>query len=283
MGERAGAAGKRTSIWTAARGVERAKPFRWLVRTGFVARGITYGVIGGLALAIAVGAGTLGAAPDQQGALALISRTAPGRASLVVIVAGLLAYALWKLGQGFLGRDPDGGRGPSLRDRVSDVAGGAAYLVFAVVAIRVLEGSAGNSASDPRSAAAGVLDWPGGQAIVAIAGAALIAISLFQLYEGLAQKFARDSQTAQMGGFERRLFAQLGRIGIGARALVFALVGYFLLRTAIDYNPREAVGVDGALARLHHEPLGPWLLGLVAVGLMLFAAFSLLEARYRRL
>jgi hypothetical protein len=74
-----------------------------------------------------------------------------------------------------------------------------------------------------------------------------------------------------------------GRIGLTARALVFALVGYFLLRTAIDYDPNRAVGVDGALASLHREPLGQWLLGLVAVGLVTFAVYSLLEAAYRRL
>jgi uncharacterized protein DUF1206 len=86
-----------------------------------------------------------------------------------------------------------------------------------------------------------------------------------------------------MGVEERRLFLVLGRIGMSARALVFALIGYFILRTAIDYQPSKAVGIHGALGRLHHEPLGPWLLGLVAVGLVIFAAFSMFEARYRRL
>ena len=88
--------------------LERAAPFRWLVRAGFVARGITYGVIGALALALALGAGTMGAVPSQQGALALIARSAVGGAALVVICAGLMAYALWKLTQGIAGRGPEG-------------------------------------------------------------------------------------------------------------------------------------------------------------------------------
>jgi hypothetical protein len=65
--------------------------------------------------------------------------------------------------------------------------------------------------------------------------------------------------------------------------MVFALIGYFLLRTAIEYDSRQAIGVDGALARLHDQPLGPLSVGLVGVGLLIFAAFSLFEARYRRL
>jgi hypothetical protein len=75
----------------------------------------------------------------------------------------------------------------------------------------------------------------------------------------------------------------VGRVGLVARAMVFGLIGYFVLRTAIDYDPHEATGLDGALARVHHQPFGPWLLGLTAAGLIVFAAYSLFEARYRRL
>jgi hypothetical protein len=119
--------------------------------------------------------------------------------------------------------------------------------------------------------------------IVGAAGAALVAISLYQIRDAFRGGFAHDSKLQQMGPRERRLFMVLGRTGFAARALVFALVGYFLVRTAIDFNPNRAVGVDGALARLHAQLLGRWLLGLVAAGLLTFAAFSFLEARYRRL
>lgn len=263
--------------------LERSRPFQLLVRAGFVARAVTYGVIGALALAIAVGAGTMGTAPNQQGALALIARAPLGLAALVVICAGLLAYALWKLTLGIWGRGPEGGGGPELKDRVANLAGGVAYLVFFAVAIRAVSGSSGNQSGEPKHAAAGVLGWSGGQVIVGIAGAALIAISAYQCYDAVRGSFAEDSKLEQMSPKERRLFMILGHLGLSARALVFALVGYFLLRTAIDFNPGSAVGVDGALARLHHQPFGPWLVGLAAVGLLTFAAFSLVEARYRRL
>ncbi len=82
---------------------------------------------------------------------------------------------------------------------------------------------------------------------------------------------------------ERKAFMLLGHIGLTARSIVFGVVGYFLLRTAVDFDAANAVGVDGALAHLHQESLGPWLLGLVAVGLITFAAFSVFEARFRRL
>lgn len=262
---------------------ERSRPFEWLVRTGFIARAITYGVIGGLAFAIALGAGSAGAAPNQQGALALIARTLPGRVAVVVLSGGLLAYALWKLTQAIFGYGPEGGGGRGLFDRVANLGGGVVYLAFLVLAIRVLTGSSGNSSAEQKQTAAGILSWPGGPAIVGILGGLLIAISVYQIYDALKGNFANDSKTRQMGSIERRVFMALGHVGLTSRALVFGVVGYFVMRTAIEFNANDAIGVDGALARLHHQALGPGILGLVAAGLMTFAGFSLMEARYRRL
>jgi hypothetical protein len=262
---------------------ERSRPFQWAVRAGFVARGVTYGIVGGLALAIALGAGTDGAKPNQQGALELIASTPLGRAALVLACAGLLAYALWKLTQGVFGHGPEGGGGRDLVDRIGNLSGGVVYLGFFAVAVRIASGSAGNSSGQQKQAAAGILGWPGGQVIVAAAGIGLVAISLYQLYDAVRGGFAEDLKRQCLGRRERRVVMTVGRVGLSARALVFGLVGYFLVRTAIDFDPNKAVGVDGALGRLHHQPLGPFVLGLVAAGLITFAAFSLMEARYRRL
>ncbi len=253
------------------------------MRSGFVARAITYGLIGAIALALAVGAGAAPEAPNQQGALALIGQAPLGRVAVAVIAAGLLGYALWKFLQAINGRGPEGGGGPELKDRIANAGGGVAYLIFFVVAVRVLMGTHSSGSSDPRQTAGGILGWPGGPLIVGIGGAALIAISAYQAFDAIRGSFADDSKVEEMSGVSLNLFLVLGLIGLVARALVFALVGYFLIRTAVEFKPSSAVGVDGALAAVHSEPYGPVLLGLVAGGLLVFALFSLLEARYRQL
>jgi hypothetical protein len=273
-----GSSARRATLTT-----EQSPAFRWLVRAGFFARGITYGLIGALALALAVGAGGADASPNQQGALTLIAGAPLGKLALVVISAGLLAYALWKLAQGLVGRGPEGGGGPNPMDRISNLAGGVVYLGFFGIAIKVLTGSAGNGSSEPRHAASGVLGWPGGRVLLGIAGAGLVAISLYQCYDAVRGGFAQDSKLEEMTETERRVFLTLGRVGLIARAAIFALIGYFLIRTAIEFDPSKTIGIDGALAKVHHQPLGPWLLGLVGAGLLIFAAFSCLEGRYRRL
>jgi hypothetical protein len=263
---------------------ERSRPFQWLVRTGFLARALTYGLVGALAIALAFGAGTAGTSPDQKGALTLIARAPLGFLALIVIAAGLLAYAIWKLTQALNGRGPEGGGGPSAGERVANAGGGVAYLLFCAVAVSVLAGSGGAGASgSPQSATGGLLASPGGRWLVGIAGVALVGGAIYQAYYGLSARFTRQIKTEEMKRDQLQQLRALGKVGLTARAVVFALIGYFLTRSAIAYDPKSAVGVDGALARLHHQALGPLLVGLVGAGLVVFAAFSLYEARFRRL
>jgi Domain of Unknown Function (DUF1206) len=80
----------------------------------------------------------------------------------------------------------------------------------------------------------------------------------------------------------RRVFTAVGVFGHLARMVVFVLIGYFLVKAAVDYDADEAVGLDGALATLGDSSYGPALLGVVAGGLIGFALYSLLDARYRK-
>lgn len=255
----------------------------WLVRAGFIARGLTYGLIAAIAIRLAVDGHSGGARPNQQGALTLIVQAPLGRVVMAAIAAGLLSYALWKLALAFIGRGPEGGGGHGAKDRVSNLAAAVVYVGFGAVAVRVLLGSAGNQTQAQRDAAAGVLGWPGGRWLVAAGGICLVAISAYQIYSALSDDFAQDNKTSEMAGGPHRLFLVIGRTGLIARALVFALVGYFLVRTSVDFKPSGGLGVDGALAKVRGLPLGPGLLCLVAGGLLVFALFSLLEARYQKL
>jgi hypothetical protein len=258
-------------------------PLRWLVGAGFVARGLTYGLIGAVTVVLAVDRGAPPVSPDQGGALTLIARAPLGGPALIVIAVGLLAYALWKLALAFAGDGIEGGGGEKLISRAANLGGGVVYLVFAAVAVRILIHSRSSEAADQQHATAGVLGWPGGHWLVAAAGVALIAISLYQLVRGLRGGFTDDNKMHEMDEHHRHVFLAVGRIGLSARAIVFALVGYFLVRTAIDFRPSQGVGVDGTLAQLRQLSYGPWVLGLVATGILLFAVFSLYEARYQRL
>ena len=111
----------------------------------------------------------------------------------------------------------------------------------------------------------------------------LIGIGLFQGYRGVTKQFLKDSKTEQMSRAVRRWITWIGMVGHLARMVVFGLVGVFLIKAAVDFNPKQAVGLDGALAKLAHTLVRPPLLGVVAAGLIAFAPYSLSDARYRRI
>lgn len=255
----------------------RTRAFEWLARAGLVARGVVYAVIGVLAIKLALGDG--GKATNQQGALKTIADRPFGKTLLVLVAIGLGGYAIWRLVRAGLGHGPE--QHDSGSDRVAALASGIAYGILCVTAVKILAGASTGSGT-PKKATGGVLDWSGGPLLVGIAGAALIGVAGYQAYKGIKKKFLEDSKTEQMSHNIRRAFTALGVFGHIARAVVFALIGYGLIKAAIDYDPDKAIGLDGALRKLANASYGPWLLGIVAAGLVGFAAYSMADARYRR-
>jgi hypothetical protein len=254
-----------------------AKPLGWLARAGLVARGLVYLIIGVLAIKLVLGEG--GKAANQQDALRTIADQPFGKTLLVLVAIGLAGYALWRLVRAAVGHGAE--QRDSGFDRVAALASGVAYGVLCVTAVEIVSGS-GTGSGTPKEATGGVLGWWGGTVLVAIAGAALIGVAAYQAYKGLGRKFLDDAKTSEMSAGVRKGYSALGVFGLVARAVIFALVGYGLIKAAVDYNPQKAIGLDGALRQLADSSYGPALLGVVAVGLAGFSLYSMADARYRK-
>ena len=258
-------------------GFVHSRAFEWFSRAGFVARGFVYAIIGVLALKLALGGG--GKLVDQQGAFHTVVHQPFGSLLLTLLAIGLGAYALWRLVRAAIGHGPEGAdRGA---DRIAAFASGLVYAGLCVVAVRVLIGSA--KTTSPDNATGGVLEWPAGRWLVGIAGLVFIGVALYQGYRGVTKDFLEDAKTEQMGRLTKAWIGWIGLVGYLARMVVFGLVGIFLVKAALDFNPNEAVGLDGALAKLLQQPYGSVLLGVVALGLIAFAIYSWSDARYRRI
>jgi len=260
--------------------VAHSRGFDWLARSGFVARGLIYGIIGVLAVKLALGDGD-GKATNQQGALRTIAHQPFGRTLLTIVAIGLGGYALWRFIRAAIGHGPEAT--DSGFDRVAGLASGVAYAILCVTAVKILSGAPTSDSGQPQKPAAGVLDWTAGPWLVGAAGAVLVGVAIYQGYKGLSQSFLDDSKTERMSRGGLRLFTTVGVVGHVARMVVFGLVGYFLIKAAVEYSPSQAVGLDGALARLQYASYGPILLGVVAAGLVAFALYSIADARYRRI
>jgi Domain of Unknown Function (DUF1206) len=261
--------------------VEQTRLFEVLARAGFVARGVIYGIVGVLAVKLAIGAG--GKATDQSGALKTIAHQPFGEVMLVLVAIGLAGYSLWRLFHALLGHGPE--KSDSKFDRLAALGSGIAYGVICAIAVKILlaSGSGKGTSGSASKAAGGVLGWPAGVWLVGIAGAVVIGIALYQAYRGVTTDFLKDAKTEQMSETTRHWYTRIAIVGHLARAVVFGLIGIFFIKAAVDYNPNKAVGLDGALAKLANQSYGSILLGVVASGLVAFAIYSLADARYRRI
>jgi hypothetical protein len=259
--------------------IARRPEFEWLARAGLVARGASYGIIGILALKLAVGSG--GKTTNQQGAMKTLAHQPFGKVLLIAMAVGLACYAAWRLVRAAIGHGTE--QKDSGLDRIAGVVSGIAYGALAVTAVKIVAGAGGGGgSSSPKKATGGVLDWPAGKVIVVIVGLILIGVALNQAYMGISRKFLEDSKTEEMSSEVKRAFTAIGVFGHLARTVVFGLIGYGLIKAAIDYKPRDAIGLDGALSKLAHTSYGPFLLGVVAVGFIGFALYSIADARYVR-
>lgn len=259
----------------------RSDGFAWLARAGFVARGVVYVIVGILAIKLALGSS--GTRADQQGALRTVAAQPFGEVLLLLVAVGLGGYALWRLARALLGHGPEGA--DSGVDRVAAFASGVVYAGFCAIAVEILlgAGGGGGGSGGAKKTTAGVFGWPAGPWLVGIAGVAFIGVGLYQGYRGISRDFLEDSKTEEMSPRVREWVKRVGTFGHLARMVVFGLVGVFLIRAAVDYDPSKAVGLDGALAKVDHASYGPYLLGTVAAGLIAFGVYSLSDARYRRI
>jgi len=263
--------------------VARAAGRPWvepLARFGYAARGVVYAFIGVLAVQAAFFG--RGQTTGPEGAIRTIAEQS--KLLLALIGIGLIGYALWRFVQGILdpenkGRDPKG-----LVKRGAMVASGVVYAGLALFAFRLLSQGGGASAGGGQSSTtAKLLALPFGRALVILAGIGVIVSALYQLYDAYTRKFQRRLKTNEMSPEEQRLAIHTGQLGLASRSVAFLITGWFLIQAALRYDPDRAQGLGGALETLARQPAGPWLLGIVAIGLVAYGAYSFLQARYRRI
>lgn len=265
------------------RSAHRASPLLVpLGRFGYATEGLVYVLIGVLAVQVALGVG--GETTDSKGVLLRIVGAPFGHVLLIAIAVGFAGYAVWRFFEAAF--DPDGrGRDTNrIMMRLGNAINGVLHLAFAFSAVRLLRtGNAGaNTDATAKGGTAELLSKPFGQWLVGLVGLGVLGFAGWQFFQAFKGKFRENANLGEMSSTEGRWYTALGRIGFAARGIVFAIIGIFLIVAARNANPQDARGLDGALADLLTHSFGPWLLGLVAFGVVAYGFFLLAEARYHR-
>lgn len=250
-----------------------------LARLGYAARGVVYALVGMLAIQTAFGARGR-QETDTRTALQWVA--GQSKVLLWLLALGLFGYALWRVVQAILDPEHKGTDLKGLAQRGAMLVSGVAYGGLALAAVRIASGSGGGGGGS-QGWTADLMSRPLGRWLVALAGIAVLISGFVQLRDGWTEKFCKHLKLKEMDAREHRLARRTGKLGLIARGVVFLISGWFLLQAAWRFDPDEARGLAGALDALASQPAGAWLLGLVALGLLAFGAYSILLARYRRI
>ncbi|ABW14645.1 protein of unknown function DUF1206 [Parafrankia sp. EAN1pec] len=260
-----------------ARRAHDSKAVNLTARLGFAARGLVYVLIGIIALQIAFGGS--GEQANRQGALREISDKPFGTAVLILLVIGFVGYALWRLLEAAVGHHEESDEKKRTAKRVVSGIRSVIYLVIAGSTVAFLtSGSSGSGSGEPAPYTARVMDNTGGRWLVGAVG-----VGIGMIVKGVTAKFEEKLKSGEMSPAMRAASKRIGQVGYIARGIVFGLAGVFVVKAAVEFDPDEAKGFDGTLRTIADQAYGQVLLVVCAVGLVLFGAYSFIEARYRKL
>jgi hypothetical protein len=237
-------------------------------RAGWTARAVLYLVVAALVARVPSTGGTRKA--DKTGAFEAIADAPLGRVSLGVVVAGMAAFAVWRAWSAVRGTDE------KVTRRLAWLGSALVYALLAALGTGVLLRGGGSGGDHERALTARALGWPGGELLVGAAGLVALAIAGNALQKGVRERFLRDVDQGAVPRPLRPGVVLVGVLGWVGRSLVWALVGWFVVRAAIQHDPNEPVGLDSSLRALAGESWGELLVwiavgGLLAYGLLCVA------------
>lgn len=260
--------------------MREAKPWvRKFARFGYMAKGVVYGMIGVLALLAAFGPG--GETTDSSGALRSIAQMPFGEMVLWGIGLGLIGYIVWRLIKAIKDPENEGTDVKGIITRIGFFISAVIYTNLAYGAIQLASNSgSGGGGDSEKTMSAKLLEQPFGVWLVGALGVGIIAYGIYELYKGYKEKFMKKFKTYEMNIGERKIARNSGKLGLMSRGIVFSMIGFFFIQTAITHNPDQSKGIDGALAELAQQPYGQILLALVALGLILYGVYQIIRGRY---
>lgn len=251
--------------------IDRMRQLETFARAGWFARGVVYCLLAYLAL---TGAGASDTSP--QGVFRSVGDMPAGSWLLGLLAIGLALYGAYRIYSAALDSEGKGDDAKGIAVRIGYGASGLAHFVLAYAAIRLATGQPSGADGETEQRAAGMmLDIPLGGTILGGLGLAFLAAGAHQATKAWTTEFMED-----MAAGAPSWVVPVGRAGLAARAVVFAIIGVSLLSAGWFGAAGDVKGLGDALLSLTSHPE---LYSLVAVGLFLFGVHSFVDARWRRI
>ncbi len=252
-----------------------------LARIGYAAKGLIFGAIGVLALLAVFGFGE-GRVTGAGGAIHIIGGTLPGRLGFGLLAIGLGAHVFWRLYQAVVDPDQRGTDFSGLAQRSGFVISAGLYSMLVLLTLSAVT-DIGGGTSAAGDLAGRVINWPGGRWLLGAVGLGLIGTAGYQFWRACAQPF-RDKWFRKAGiKYLHGPMSLLSSYGIAARAVMFAILGWSLVRGGWFASSEEVTDVASAMWRISTENYGHWLLAAMAAGFLCYGVYCGLNAALRKI
>lgn len=252
-----------------------------MARVGMAAKGAVYCILGVLTTLAAFNIG--GQKAGKSDTLKFLYQQPFGKILLALLALGLLSYVIWRFIQAI--KDPEnvGNDKKGIATRIGYAASGVIYGALTYEAVRMLftNGSGGSGGNGNQELVSSLLTKPFGQILVGIVAAIFIGKAIYQFYRAFSGKFNKKVQDSNLQHDVKKVVRKAGIAGYIARGVVIGIVGFLFLKAAIQANPDHAQSSEGAFQFIESSPYGPYLLALVALGLVCYGIFMFIKARYR--
>lgn len=252
-----------------------------MARTGFIAKGVVYGIIGVLTFKAAFDMG--GQKAGQMQVLEWLEKQTFGNILLILMALGLLCYAAWRFVQAV--KDPEhiGDDKKGKAKRTGFFLSGLLYLGLAVLAALKAFGSSKGSGSSGSAQQSSFFASETGLVVLGIIGAGIVIAGIFQFVKAYKNDYYKKLGLATLGDEKKRKSVKrTAEFGLSARGVILLIIGFFAVKAAINSNPSEIKTTREAFSFIQESNYGPWLMGLVAAGLIAYAVYMFLMAKYRR-
>ncbi|MGH3508027.1 MAG: DUF1206 domain-containing protein [Nocardioidaceae bacterium] len=264
-----------SDVTTKAKSISDSSGFEHGVRIGLVAYGIVHLLIGWLGLQLAFGEGS--GTPSQEGALRALAEQPGGELLLWLTGIGFFILAVWQLTEALWGHTREDGPKRAFQ-RLGSAGKAVLYAVLGFSALKVAIGSSSSSNED--SMTRKLLDLPGGQAIVMGIGAVIIVVAVVHLQRGFTASFGKHLDVGALSGASGSVVKRLGQVGYIAKGIALGVLGGLFVWAGATYDADKAGGLDTALRTLLDATAGPFLLVVVAAGIVCFGVYCFAWARY---
>jgi len=233
---------------------------------GYGAKGVIYLIIGGLSLLDALEMG--GSTEDSKGALKTILEQPFGKFLLGIMAVGLVGYSLWRAVQAIADADDHGTDAKGIVVRGGLLVSSITHGLLTFWIVQTLLGIGGS----------GGTKWYNTQwasYLYLIGGIFIILAGVSFIYKGWIAEFQKYMNLPAVW---MKIVSQVGLI---SRGIVWIILGGFFINSFLQFTIDDVNGLGEALERVEESSYGDILLTLVAVGLIAFGFYSMLEAKYR--